>query len=98
MLLKELIMTDIKQLKNEVKQQLDNKTVAEILIFIGYEITRDYKFLNDKSFSVSRDGYIKDFGTTGFAGDIFDFIMQEKNIPLPQAIKFVADCLEIKYE
>ena len=34
-------MTDIKQLKDEVKQQLNNKTVAEILIFIGYEITRD---------------------------------------------------------
>ena len=86
-------MTDIKQLKNEVKQQLDNKTVAEILIFIGYEITRDYN-----SFSIPKDGYIKDFGTSGFAGDIFDFIMQEKNIPLPQAIKFVADCLGVKYE
>ena len=65
---------------------------------LGYEITRDYKFLNDKSFSISRNGYIKDFGTTGFAGDIFDFIMQEKNIPLPKAIKFVADCLGVKYE
>ena len=29
MLLKELIMTDIKQLKNEVKQQLDNKDITE---------------------------------------------------------------------
>ena len=47
-------MTDIKQLKDEVKQQLNNKTVAEILIFIGYEITRDYKFVNDKSFSISK--------------------------------------------
>lgn len=91
-------MTDIKQLKNEIKEQLDNKIVAEILSFIGYEITRDYKFVNDKSFSISKNGYIKDFGTTGFAGDIFDFIMQEKNIQLPQAIKFVADCLGVKYE
>ena len=69
-------MTDIKQLKNEVKQQLDNKTVAEILIFIGYEISRDYKFVNDKSFSISKDGYIKYFVTTGFAGYIFYFIIQ----------------------
>ena len=59
-------MTDIKQLKNEVKQQLDNKTVAEILIFIGYEITRDYKFVNDKSFSISKDGYIKDLEQLDF--------------------------------
>lgn len=91
-------MTDIKKLKDEVKQQLDNKVVAEILSFIGYEITRDFKFQNNKSFSIARNGYIKDFGATGFAGDIFDFIMQEKNIPLPKAIKFVADCLGVKYE
>lgn len=95
---KNLKQKDLKQLKNEVKAQLDSKIVAEILIFIGYEITRDYKFLNDKSFSISRNGYIKDFGSTGFAGDIFDFIMKEKNIQLPVAIKFVADCLGVKYE
>ena len=91
-------MTDIKQLRDKVKQQLDNKVVAEILIFIGYEITRDFKFVNDKSFSISRNGYLKDFGQTGFSGDIFDFIMQEQNIKLPIAIKFVADCLGVKYE
>ena len=91
-------MKDIKQLKDEIKSQLDNKVAAELLIFIGIPITRDYKFLNDKSFSISRDGYIKDFGSTGFAGDIFDFIMKEKNIPLPKAVEFVADCLGIKYE
>ena len=50
---KESKMTDIKQLKDEVKTQLDNKIVAEILIFIGYEITRDYKFQDNKSFSIS---------------------------------------------
>ena len=76
-------MVEIKKLKEDVKMQLDNKKVAEILSFIGYGITRDYKFVDDKSFSISRNGYIKDFGTTGFAGDIFDFIMKEKNINLP---------------
>jgi hypothetical protein len=91
-------MTDIKQLKDQIKQQLDNKTVAEILSFIGYEISRDYKFVNDKSFSIARNGLIKDFGSTGFTGDIFDFIMQEQDIPLPKAIKFVADCLGVQYE
>lgn len=89
---------DIKQLKDEVKTQLDNKTVAQILSFIGYEISRDYKFVHDKSFSISRDGYIKDFGSTGFSGDIFDFIMKEKNIQLPIAIKFVADCIGVEYD
>lgn len=91
-------MTDIKQLKDEVKSQLDNRIVAEILIFTGYEISRDYKFVDNPSMSISRNGYIKDFGSTGFAGDIFDFIIQEKNISLPNAVKYVADCIGVKYE
>ena len=91
-------MKDIKQLKDEVKSQLDNKVVAEILIYIGYEITRDFKFKDNRSFSIARDGRLKDFGSTGFAGDIFDFIMKEKNIPLPRAVEFVAGCIGVKYE
>lgn len=85
-------------IKTDIKPQLDNKIVAEILSFIGYEITRDYKFKNNPSMSISRDGYIKDFGSTDFRGDICDFIMKEKNISLNEAIKFVADCLGVKYE
>lgn len=88
----------MKDLKDEVKSQLDRQTVAEILSFIGIPITRDYKFVNDRSFSINKNGYIKDFGSTGFAGDIFDFIMKEKNIPLPRAVEFVAGCIGVKYE
>ena len=94
--LRELIMKDIKQLKDEVKSQLDRQKTAEILIFIGIPITRDYKFVNDKSFSISKTNQITDFGSTGFKGDLFDFIMKEKNIPLPKAVEFVADCLGVK--
>jgi len=90
--------TDIYKLKDLVKQQLNNKVVAEIVIFTGTEVMKDYKFLNDKSFSISRTGYIKDWGATGFYGDIFDWLMQEKNINLPTAIKFVADCIGVEYE
>lgn len=84
--------------KDKVKSNLDNKKVAEILSFIGYEITRDYKFVNNPSMSIARDGYIKDFGSTDFRGDIFDLIMKKKNISLNEAIRFVANCLGIKYE
>jgi DNA primase len=97
-MLKRLSMKDIKKLKDEVKFQLDNKVVAEILSFIGYEISRDYKFVNDKSFSISKDGLIKDFGATGFTGDIFAFIMEEKSISFVESVKYVADCLGVNYE
>ena len=91
-------MKDIKQLKDEVKSQLDRQKTAEILIFIGIPITRNYKFVNDRSFSISKTNQITDFGSTGFKGDLFDFIIQEKGLTLPQAIKFAADCLGVKYE
>ena len=91
-------MKDIKLLKTKIKQQLDNKKVAEILSFIGYEITRDYHFVDDPSFSIAKDGYIKDFGKTGFSGDIFDFIIQEKFISFIDAVKYVADCIGVDYE
>ena len=88
----------MKDLKDEVKSQLDRQKTAEILMFVGIPITRDYKFKDNKSFSISKTNQITDFGRTGFKGDLFDFIMKEKNIPLPKAVEFVADCLGIKYE
>ncbi|MEA2019635.1 MAG: hypothetical protein U9N59_14435 [Campylobacterota bacterium] len=92
-------MMDIKILKNIVKSQLnDNVSIAEILSFTGEEITKDFKFKDNPSFSIARNGYIKDFGSTGFSGDIFDFLMMKQDISLPTAIKYVADCLGVEYE
>ena len=88
----------LKDLKDKVKSQLNNTVVAEILSFTGTEITKDYKFKNNPSFSIARDGYIKDFGSTGFNGDIFDFIKKEKSISFIDAVKYVADCLGVNYE
>jgi len=85
-------------LKNEIKSQLNNIAVAEILSYIGIEITRQYRFKNNPSFSIARNGYIKDFGSTGFSGDIFDFIQKEKSISFIDAVKYVADCLGVNYE
>lgn len=92
------IKKDIKQLKDEVKALVGRETTAEILSFIGYEITRDFKFANNISMSIAKDGLIKDFGSSGFSDDIFGFIMKEKNISLPKAVEFVANCLGVKYE
>jgi len=93
-----MMMVDIKTLKEQVKAELDRETVAMILSFIEQEITRDYHFADDPSFSIARDGYIKDFGSTGFAGDIFDFLMWRDNMSFVESVKYVADCLGVRYE
>ena len=81
--------------KSLIKAQLDRPTVSSILIFIGVDVTKDYKFANDTSFTISRTGLIRDWGRTQFKGDIFDYIMQEKDISFPEAVDFVADCLGV---
>lgn len=84
-----------RDLKNTIKAHLDRETVATILSFIGISITRDFKFANDPSFTISKNCLIKDWGRTGFQGDIFDFIMMEKEVSFPQAVKFVAECIGV---
>ena len=81
--------------KTLIKAQLDRETIASILIFIGINITRDFKFADDLSFSISRTGLIRDFGRTQFYGDIFDFIMKEKQVNFKEAIDFVGNCLGV---
>ncbi len=86
-------------LKDTVKARLNRQTVAEILSFIGYEITKDFKFADNPSMSIAQNGYIKDFGNSNFNyGDLFDYLMIEKNITLNEAVRYVADCLGVSYE
>ena len=86
-------------LKDKVKAQLNNRKVAEILSFIGYPITKDFKFADNPSMSISKDGYIKDFGNSSFnGGDLFDYLQHTKNISLNEAVRYVADCLGVSYE
>lgn len=89
---------DWQSLRAEIKARLDRETTAELLSFIGIEITRDWRFKDDPSFSIRRDGYIKDFGGTGFCGDIVAFLHEQQGQTLPDATKWVADALGVDYE
>ena len=86
------------KLKNKVAQQLDKKTVSMILSFIGYEISNRFTFINNPSMTISDNGYIKDWGSTNFSGDIFTFLMDFKDMGFTNSVKYVADCLGIDYE
>ena len=87
-----------KRLKEKVTKQLDGQTVAMILSFIGYEISNKFTFIDNPSFTISKNGYIKDWGSTSFAGDIFSFLMDYKDMGFTESVKYVADCLGITYE
>lgn len=95
-------MIDLKQVRAEIKSATDRNKTAELLSFIGYEVTRDFKFRlredeNTPSASINRDGNIKDFGS-GWYGDIVALLHEHHGQTLKDATIYIADCLEVKYE
>lgn len=80
----------------ELKTQLNRETVCSILAFIGIGITRDFHFVDDKSISISKTGYIKNFGNSGFTqGDIFDYLSFYADMSLNESIDYVSKCLGV---
>ena len=94
-------MVDLKQLRAEVKQSLTKDNTADILSFIGYQVNRDYKFKlredeRTPSASIRNDGYIRDFGSD-WGGDVVALLHEYHGQSLPDAVKYVADCLGVNY-
>ena len=89
---------DLKELRSQIKQSMDRDKVKAILEYLGYEVYRNYTFkLREErtpSASIRRDGYIKDFGS-GWGGDIVALLHEYHATPLPEATKWVAQCLGI---
>lgn len=94
-------MIDLKQLRAQLKQELNQEKVIDLLSFIGYEINRNYKFKlrtgeDTPSASISKDGYIKDFGS-GWGGDVISLLHEHHGQTLKSATCWVADCIGVKY-
>ena len=94
-------MIDLKILRKTIKERLDKEVTKSLLIFIGYEIGRYYKFKireeRTPSASIDKQGYITDFGD-GWSGDPVALLYEKHGIPLPEATRYIADCLGIDYE
>ena len=95
-------MTDLKQLRTQIKQSMDKEKTADILNFIGYEVDRNYKLKlrpdeATPSASIRHDGFIKDFGGD-FGGDVVALLHEFHGMKLQAATRYVADCLSIRYE
>lgn len=95
------MITDLKELRSAVKANLNRENTVQILTYIGYQVTRDYKFsLRDEktpSTSIRLDGYIKDFGGD-FGGDIVALLHEYKSLSMKEATLYVADCLGVNYD
>ncbi len=90
---------DLKELRAQIKTQMDRDRAKAILEHLGYRVDRNYKFcLRDErtpSASIRRDGYIKDFGS-GWGGDLVALLHEHHGIDLKEATRWVAACLGIR--
>ena len=95
-------MTDLKQLRQQIKDRSDRETVTDLLAFLGYQVQRDFKFKlrpdeKTASASIRSDGYLKDFGS-GWSGDVVALLHEHHNQNLKDATQYVASCLGLQYE
>jgi len=91
-------MLDLKQLRQQIKDSIDQKKTEKILSSLGYRISRDHKFKlreeNTASASIRGDGRITDFGD-GWGGDIVALLHEKRGMSLPDATLFTSQQLGI---
>ena len=83
---------------------LNNKVVAALLRFIGYEVDYNFKFKireeSTASASVNYNGFIVDFGaaedSTFTKGDIFKFLCDLYQLHFKQVINYIKCCLGVR--
>ena len=88
-------MIDFKALRTKIKENSDRDTTKELLECLGMDVRSDYRFKANDSFSISRDGNIKDFGSTDFNGDIVAFMIDVLAVSPRDAIEWTAKSLGV---
>ncbi len=91
-------MTDLKILRQMIKDSIDREQTAHILTGLGYEVGRDWKFTlreeRTPSSSIRQDGLITDFGDD-WSGDIVALLHEKRSLSLKDATLFVCEQMDI---
>lgn len=88
-------MIDFKALRGTIKEKCDQDTTKELLECLGVSVRRDYRFEDNDSFSIDKNGTIKDFGGTDFSGDIVSFMIDVLGTPPSEAMEWTAKSLGV---
>ena len=92
-------MTDLKILRQMIKDSIDREQTAHILTGLGYQVGRDWKFAlredeRTPSASIRQDGLITDFGD-GWSGDIVALLHEKRSLSLKDATLFICEQMGI---
>ncbi len=89
---------NFKHILLQIKETIDQRHVAKILLLEGYKVNRSFKFAlreeKTPSTSIRKDGYIKDFGGD-FSGNIVTLLQTQRGMSFKNAILYIADQLGI---
>lgn len=83
---------DYKGIRQKIKQNLNRDNVEAMLESLGVEISH-HRFKHNKSYSIDRNGRIKDFGSDNFSGDIVAFMIDVLGIHYQDSVEWVAECV-----
>jgi hypothetical protein len=79
--------------RQELKQHLNQDNTEAMLESLGIEVGRNHRFKDNTSFSIDREGRIKDFGGDGFSGDIVSFMVDILDMDFKESLKWVEECV-----
>lgn len=83
-------------LKNKIEPLLNREVVAEIIAFTGRDITKNFRFADNPSITITKKAKIFDYGSTNLNTDIYGYLMQEEGLSFPAALEFVSKCLGVQ--
>lgn len=86
---------DYKAIRAKIKEHCDRDIVRELLHIQGVEVRNDYRFKDNDSFSIDKNGTIKDFGSTDFSGDIVSFMVDILGMEPKDAAEWVGRSLGV---
>ncbi len=84
----------------QIKLSLDQETVSQIVESCGYHVNRNFKFKfredeRTPSASISKEGYIKDFGSD-LGTDAIGFVQEVKQLDFKSAVEYVGGFVNVK--
>jgi hypothetical protein len=67
--------------------KFDREQTRTILEHCGVPLTRSCRFKKDDSFAITKSGYIKDYGATGFSGSVISYLCDYEGYEYKEALK-----------
>ncbi len=86
---------DYKAIRKKIQEKCDQDTTRGLLECLGVAVRRDYRFSENKSFSIAKNGKIKDFGSTNFSGDFVAFMIDVLGTSPREATEWTAKSLGV---